>query len=71
VEATGSVLAYVREAANQRFLVALNLNSAPASLNLSEWKGGVVLGTHSDREGDRITRAVPLRAHEGIVAKLD
>ncbi len=64
VDATGSVLAYLREAAGRRFLVALNLDSAPASLDVSGFAGSVVLGTHPHREGDRITRAVPLRADE-------
>jgi alpha-glucosidase len=67
VDATGSVLAYLREAMGARFLVALNLGASPARLEGS-WSGDVVLSTHG-REGG-VEGAVQLGGDEGVVVRL-
>jgi alpha-glucosidase len=72
VPAKGDVLAYVREFADRRFLIILNLGSSPASLTLPDagLHGRVVIGTHPDREGSAIVGRVELRGDEGIVVSL-
>ena len=68
VEAEGDLLAYVREHAGRRFLVALNLGRAPCELAL-KGSGRVVLSTHLDREED-VSGKVKLRSDEGIMVSL-
>jgi alpha-glucosidase len=69
--ATGDVVAYVREAAGRRFLIALNLGHSPARLTLPrEMAGRVVLGTHDDREGAAIEGDIALRGDEAVVAQM-
>jgi alpha-glucosidase len=70
VDAEGSVLAYVRSHGATRFLVALNLADAPASLPFGG-AGEVALGTYRDRAGARVTGSVALRGDEGVVIRLD
>ncbi|HXT21598.1 MAG TPA: alpha-amylase family glycosyl hydrolase, partial [Thermoanaerobaculia bacterium] len=72
LRAPGDLLAWVRKDGDRRFLVVLNLGGeaasyAPAVLDLS---GEVVLSTHLDREGERVRRAVELRADEGLLIRL-
>jgi alpha-glucosidase len=73
VVADGDILAYVRRAGEQRFLVVLNLAHAPGLLipEHLEIAGRVEIGTHPDRESTRIDGRVELRADEGVVVRLD
>jgi alpha-glucosidase len=67
VKASGDVLAFAREAARERFLVALNLGPAPAELPVP-WRARVVLSTHNDRNGEQVRSSLLLRENEGILA---
>jgi alpha-glucosidase len=72
VRAEGDLLAYVREHAGRRFLVALNLGGAPAALDLAGagLRGRVALSTALDRDGEELRGALRLRGDEGVVAAL-
>jgi len=67
LQASGDVLAFAREAASERVLVALNLGSAPAQLSVPS-RARIVLSTYSDREGERVQSPLLLRGNEGILA---
>jgi alpha-glucosidase len=69
VDAEGEVLAYLREHAGSRFLVALNLGHEPAPLAF-EGAGDVVLYTDHDRRDDAIRAQVRLRGDEGVIVRL-
>ena len=68
MDAGGDVLAYRREHAGSRFLVALNLGPEPASLAF-HGAGEVVLSTHVERK-DVLRGRVDLRGDEGVVMHL-
>jgi alpha-glucosidase len=72
LRATGDLLAWVRKDGDRRFLVVLNLGSAPASYAppVLDLDGEVVLSTHLDRDGERVRRGLELRADEGIVVRV-
>jgi alpha-glucosidase len=72
VEAEGDLLAYRREAADGRFLVALNLGHAPLVARLEALAAGgrIALSTHPDRDGEPIGPELALRADEGVVVAL-
>lgn len=72
VDAEGEVLAYVRHAGRDRFLVALNLGASPTSLDAPEASDGgtVVLGTHPEREGAAVRGPISLAGDEGVVVRL-
>jgi alpha-glucosidase len=71
VQADGDLLAYIRAAAGQRYLVALNLGSQPqhfapeAPIN-----GTIVLATGLDRAAEPVRDALDLRGDEGVVIAL-
>jgi alpha-glucosidase len=67
----GSLLAYVREHAGRRLLVALMLEDEPGELDLATFgEGTVLLSTHLDREGERVRERLVLRPDEGVVVAL-
>ena len=69
--AEGSVIAYIREAEEQQFLVVLNLSHSPARLSLKEGtKGKVVVSTINKEDSRNIEGEVNLRGDEGLVIKL-
>ncbi|HEY3230107.1 MAG TPA: alpha-amylase family glycosyl hydrolase [Roseiflexaceae bacterium] len=69
--ATGDLVAYVREGAGRRFLIALNLGQQAQSLALSDLGSGrVVLSTHLDRDGEPVSGALALRRDEGLIVEL-
>jgi alpha-glucosidase len=63
LEAPPEVIAYRRE----DLLVALNLGREPRRLAAS---GRVLLSTHMDRQGERLAKALELRANEGAIVEL-
>ncbi|HEU4630517.1 MAG TPA: alpha-amylase family glycosyl hydrolase [Gemmatimonadaceae bacterium] len=67
------VLAYLREHAGRRFLVALNLGYGPAILAPEHVavEGEVVCATYVGRQGERVSRRVLLEGSEGVVVRLD
>jgi alpha-glucosidase len=73
VAMTGHLLAYIREARNERFFVALNLGADPYELSLDSHTGSgrTVLSTYLDREDDTPVRSVGLRANEGVIVRLE
>jgi alpha-glucosidase len=69
VDADGTVLAYLRSHGDTRFLVALNLGGAPASLDL-DGSGSVALSTLAGA-AERVEETVELRGDEGLIIRLD
>jgi len=70
VPCSGSVLAYRREAEDSRLLVALNLGSEPATLELTQ--SGVVLLSSSGRlEGEPVSSELQLLPNDAFVIRLD
>jgi alpha-glucosidase len=72
VAMTGDLLAYIRRARHERFLVALNLGGGPYALSLTSLNttGRVVLSSHLDRADTEPTDSISLRANEGVVIAL-
>jgi alpha-glucosidase len=72
VATTGDLLAYVRHAMGERFLVALNLGAGAYLLSLKSlgMTGRVVVSTHVDRDGEAPTEEISLRAGEGVIFAL-
>jgi alpha-glucosidase len=71
VDADGAVLAYERRWDDARFLIALNLGDAPASVAIPASAGGtVVISTHADAEGAAIDDSIALRPAEGVVVRM-
>jgi len=72
VATTGHLLAYIREAAGERFLIALNFGADFYELSLDSLanQGRVLLSTHLDRDEDTSVRNVGLRANEGVIVQL-
>jgi alpha-glucosidase len=66
LETAGDVLAYRR---GDRFLVALNLGSAPQRLALP-LNGTVALSTHVERMHEPVGKIVELRPDEGLIVRL-
>jgi len=72
VAMTGHLLAYLRQAADERFFVALNFGADPHELSLDGLAdmGRTVLSTHLDRKDTGPVRSVGLRANEGVIVQL-
>jgi alpha-glucosidase len=66
------VLAYVRAAAEQTCLVALNLGTTPQQIALHTLagRGQVLLSTHLDRAGEPVHTTLALRGAEGVMVML-
>src|SRR6185503_1785837 len=64
--ADDACVAYVREAGEERKLVALNLTGSDRPVDLQA-TGAIVLSTHLDREAEPVEGVVTLRADEGLV----
>jgi hypothetical protein len=73
VATTGDLLAYIRRAENERFLIALNLGGGPYALSLPSLglKGRTVLSTYLDRADDAPVQTIALRADEGVIVALE
>ncbi len=67
----GQVLAYIREHGDERFLVALNLGAAPASVAMPDGQGTVALSVLGDRGGERVRGRLNLAGNGGLLIKLD
>jgi alpha-glucosidase len=72
VVASGDLLLYIRELADDRILAALNLGAESAMVSLPQGaaSGRLLLSTHLDREGEHVSHDFALRAHEGIIVEL-
>jgi len=63
--------AYVREAGDQRFVIALNMSATPRTLAIPiGMEGHIVLSTHLDREETVSLDRLTLRPDEGIIIEL-
>jgi alpha-glucosidase len=72
IVASGDLLLYVRELAGSQIFVALNLGAEPAVVGFPQGTvaGTLLLSTHCDRENERVTGDLALRAQEGIIVEL-
>jgi alpha-glucosidase len=72
VVAEPEVVAYVREHAGRRWLVALNLSSTEKQLSLdaADGQGEIVVATERKREGERLGSEIRLAADDGLVIRL-
>ncbi len=68
----GELLAYLREAAGRRLLIALNLSGHEQLFESSriDLTGTVLLSTHLDREGEHVRSSLVLRPNEGCIVAL-
>jgi alpha-glucosidase len=72
VEAGGHVLAYIRSSGAERFLIALNLGHAPATLPLPPGTSGRIrLTTSLQREDEPVTHRLALAPDEGVLLALE
>jgi alpha-glucosidase len=69
---TGDLLAYMRRASGEAFLIALNFGGEPYAVSMRQLglKGRVVLSTHLDRKDELLEGDVNLRADEGLILAL-
>lgn len=67
------LIAYIREAEAQRFLIVLNLSHRPAYFRAEDQniKGVVVVSTYLEREGLTVNDTIMLSGDEGVVVKLE
>jgi alpha-glucosidase len=72
IAATGDLLLFVRQEADERILVALNLGDQPAMVEIANGSIArkLLLSTYGDRVGERVKGSLDLRADEGIVVQL-
>jgi alpha-glucosidase len=67
LEASGDVLAYARQSASERFVIALNLGPEPAEMSLP-CRCRILLSTHGKGHGESVRTPLRLRGNEGVVA---
>ena len=69
---TGDLLAYMRRAQDEAFLVALNLGAEPYAMSMLQMglKGRVLLSTNLDRKDEMLGDDVVLRPNEGLLVAL-
>jgi len=70
--AEGDLLAYVRETAGDKILVALNMGAQPVAVNLptGNTEGRLLFSSFCDRANERVTGRITLRGNEGVVIEL-
>ena len=68
--ATDEVLSYLREAGDQRVMVALNFGTTPAVVSMPGGKGTVLVFTDPSREPENATGSVLLTGGAGVVIAL-
>jgi len=67
----GQLLAYLREAGDQRFLVVLNLGSRPGHFSLEALGAGeLVISTDGRRQGERVTGRLVMLGDDAVVVRL-
>jgi alpha-glucosidase len=70
VEAEGDVLAYIREAGGERFLVVLNLGPAPQPIVLPH-PGTVEISISRPRTGESVLGTITVAGNEGLLIRLE
>jgi alpha-glucosidase len=63
-------MSYERHSENERLLIALNLGHQPETAPMPERAGAVLLSTHLDRAGERLSGSCKLRPDEGVIVDL-
>jgi len=72
LRADHNVLAFIREQGDERFFVALNFGSGPASTVLpSGAHGTIVISVLADRNGEKVRGQFDLDGDGGVLVKLD
>lgn len=68
----GEVMAYLRTAEAEQFLIVLNFAAQDHVVNLATpvQKGQIVLSSHSDRTEEVILSALKIRRHEGLIIRM-
>ncbi|WEX09535.1 alpha-amylase family glycosyl hydrolase [Chelativorans sp. AA-79] len=69
VQASGNMLAYLRETEEERYLVALNLGAEPAALELPG-PCRILVSTENRKEGEPIAGKLDLAGNEGVLAEM-
>jgi glycosidase len=62
---------YLRQAGDERLLIALNFSDREQQVTLPGWTGTVMLSTHLDREGPADLANLTLRPNEGCVVEVN
>jgi alpha-glucosidase len=70
VRCEGNVISYERISDNERLLVVLNLGHTAEIAPLRNRSGSILLSTHLDRAGERVSGSCTLRADEGVIVDL-
>jgi len=65
------ILAFYRGQPDNCLLVALNISDEPATLDVSEIEGKVLLSTHPDNSQGAFQKMIKLQPREGIVARVN
>ena len=68
VEVEGNILKYERCQGNERLAIALNFAHDSAQVSYSP--GQLVVSTHLDRMGEEVGQSISLRANEGIIVEV-
>ncbi len=63
------MLRYERTGEANRILVILNMATEPVQVTIAA--GSVLVSTYLDREGNKVSGQIDLRATEGLVVALD
>jgi alpha-glucosidase len=69
IAATDGVLAYERNHAGRRLLIALNFTSEPQPVNMDRDPEKLLLSTYLDRSQQIPAPSIVLRAHEGVIVE--
>lgn len=70
-QANEHCLVFVRQQADERYLVIINFSTESQTLNLPDFdQGTVALSSHLDRDGQIMLDHFTLRPHEGCIIKL-
>jgi alpha-glucosidase len=71
-ESSGDLLLFLREAQNERLLVALNFGATPAVASFANagLTGDLLLSSHLDRERGNVRDMIHLRPNEGVVIRI-
>ncbi|HJU14857.1 MAG TPA: alpha-amylase family glycosyl hydrolase [Stellaceae bacterium] len=69
--ARGELILYLREFAQERTLVILNLGAVPSAVRFEQALAGrVLVSSFADRDGEAVEGAIAVRADEGLVIAL-
>jgi alpha-glucosidase len=70
IDAPHGVLAFVREHAGERLLIALNFTSAPAAIDLDVGRAAMILSTEPSRGAETEGARVTIGPDEGLILRL-